>query len=70
MCMYFSTKTDIAQNLNDEFFSNFYCQRTSLSIGRILSEKKYGSTGYFLKKWKFGVQNLMKERKQPPVVIL
>ena len=26
--------------------------------------------GYFLKKRKFCIQNLMKERKQPPVVIL
>ena len=38
---------------------------------RILSEKKnMGVRGYFLKKRKFCIQNLMKERKQAPVVIL
>ena len=28
MCTYFKTKTDVAQNLIDDFFSNFDCQRT------------------------------------------
>ena len=26
--LYFSTKTDVAQNLIDDFFSNFDCQKT------------------------------------------
>ena len=42
MCTYFITKTDVAQNLIDEFFSNFLSE--DLSIGRILSEKKYEGT--------------------------
>ena len=41
-----------------------------LSIGRILSEKNMWVRGEFLKKWKFCLQNLTKEQKQPPVVIL
>ena len=53
------------------FFSNFYCQTEDLSIGRVLSEKKkLVLRGYFLKKQKLSVQNLTKERKPPPVVIL
>ena len=28
MCMYFKTETDVAQNLLDEFVSNFDCQKT------------------------------------------
>ena len=27
MCMYFNKKTDVAQNLIDDFFSNFNYQR-------------------------------------------
>ena len=42
-----------------------------LSIGRTLNEKKYGGTGLVSeKKRKLCMKNLMKERKQPPVVIL
>ena len=37
MCTYFKTKTDLAQNLIDKFFSNFDCQRTT---EKILSKKK------------------------------
>ena len=41
------------------------------SIGKILSEKKnMGVWGQFLKKRKLCLQNLTKEWKQPPVVIL
>ena len=28
MCTYFETETDVAQNLIDIFFTNFYCQTT------------------------------------------
>ena len=28
MYTYFSTKTDVAKNLMDDFFSNFECERT------------------------------------------
>ena len=40
MCSYFKTETDLVQNLIDDFSFNF-----DLSIGRILSEKKYVGTG-------------------------
>ena len=40
--MYFNTKTDAAQNLIDYFF--FLTLTDCLSIGKILSEKKYGGT--------------------------
>ena len=41
------------------------------SIGKILSEKRnMGVRGQFLKKRKLCLQNLTKEWKQPPVVIL
>ena len=41
MCKYFNTKTDVAENLFDEFlFSNWLSE--DLSIGRILSEKIWG----------------------------
>ena len=36
--MYFNIDTDVAQDLINDFFSNFDCQ--NLSIGRFLSEKK------------------------------
>ena len=67
MCTYFKTETDVTQNLIDNFFSNF--ESEDLSIGRILSEQKLGIQGYFLKR-KLCMQNLTKEWKQPPVVIL
>ena len=40
------------------------------SIAKILSEKNMGMRGQFLKKRKICLQNLTKEWKQPPVVIL
>ena len=40
------------------------------SIGKILSEKHMGVRRQFPKKRKFCLQNLTKEWKQPPVVIL
>ena len=40
------------------------------SIAKILSEKNMGIRGQFLKKRKICLQNLTKEWKQPPVVIL
>ena len=43
--MYFKTKTDVAQNLIDNFSSNY-----DLSIARILIEKKYGGTGLISEK--------------------
>ena len=42
MCTYFTIKTDVAQNLITDFFSNFFSM--DLSIGKIFSEKKYGGT--------------------------
>ena len=45
MCTYFNTKTDVVQNLSDDFFSNF-----DLSIRRILSEKNMGVWDECLKK--------------------
>ena len=38
MCSNFKTEIDVAQNLIDDFFSNFVCQRTFPYIQRILSE--------------------------------
>ena len=38
----FNAKTDVAQNIIDDFFSNFDCQ--------ILSEKKHGGTGLISEK--------------------
>ena len=63
--MYFKTKTDVAQNLIDNFSSNY-----DLSIARILIEKKYRGTGLISEKRKLCMQNLTKKRKQPTVVIL
>ena len=51
MCTYFNTKTDVAQNLIDDFFFlTLDCPLTNLSIGRILSEKKYGGMGLIFEK--------------------
>ena len=33
MCTYFKTETDVAQNLTDDLFSNFDCQRTAPEKG-------------------------------------
>ena len=49
MCMHFKTETDVAQNLIDDFFSsNFDCHY--ISIGRILSGKKWGGTRFISEK--------------------
>ena len=71
MCTYFKTEIDVAQNPLDEFFSNFDWQKTFPQEGFQVKKNK-GVRGYFLKKnkRKFCMQNLTKERKQPPVVIL
>ena len=50
MWPYFKTGTDVAQNLIDDFFSNFDCQTEDLPIGRVLSEKKFGVTGLLSEK--------------------
>ena len=40
MCTYFKTETDVAQNLIDDFFSNFVCLCTGkISITELISEK-------------------------------
>ena len=49
MCTYFKTKTNVAQNLIDNFFSNFDCHRT-FPYGRFQVKKKYGSTGLISEK--------------------
>ena len=54
----FQTETDVAQNLINDFFSNFDCQRYGGT--RIISQKKQ----------QLFMQNLTKEKKQPPVVTL
>ena len=50
--------------------SYFKTETDDHSIGKILSEKNMGVLGQFLKKRKLYLQNLIKEWKQPPVVIL
>ena len=50
MWPYFKTGTDVAQNLIDDFFSNFECQREDHPIGTVLSEKKFGVTGLLSEK--------------------
>ena len=69
MDTYFETETDVNQNLIDDFLI-VTLTVTGLSIGRVLNEKRGGERGYFLKRRKFCMQSLTKERKQPPVVIL
>ena len=44
MCTYFSTKTDVTQNLIDDFLSNFDCQQ------RTFKWKNYGGTGLISEK--------------------
>ena len=43
MCTYFKTKTDVAQNLIDNFFFLLWLSE-DLSIGKISSEKRYRGT--------------------------
>ena len=69
MSTYFETKSHVAQNLIDDIFSNFAYQKTLPQEGfyvKINIEVR----GYFLKKRKLCMQNLTKDRKQTPVVIL
>ena len=47
MCTYFTTQTDVAQNLIDFFFVTL---SEDPSIGSILSDKKYGGTGLLSEK--------------------
>ena len=61
MCTYFRTETqDVAQNLIDDFFD---CKEKK-------GEKSMWVQNGFLKKRKPCMQNLTKEQKLPPVVIL
>ena len=46
--MYFNTKTDVSQNLIDDFFSNFDSQRTFPLEG--FQVKKIGGTGLISEK--------------------
>ena len=48
MCMHFKTKTDVAQNLINNFFSKWLSE--DLSIGKILNGKKYGGMGLISEK--------------------
>ena len=48
----------------------FKTETEDQSIGKILSEKNMGVRGQCLKKRKFCFQNLTKEWKQPPILIL
>ena len=54
---------------SDQLFF-FWLWQSDPSIGRILGGKNLGVQGCFLKKQKLCMQNLMKEQKQSPVVIL
>ena len=64
MCTCFKTKTDVSQNLIDDFLSNFDYQKTFHRKNFKL--KNNGCT--FWKKGSFACRT--KDRKQPPVVIL
>ena len=44
MCTYFKIETDVAENLIDDFFSNFDCQRILPQKGFYV-KKKYAGTG-------------------------
>ena len=68
MCTYFKTETDIAQNLIDDFFP-FLTVRGPFHR-KNFKWKNYGGTGLISEKMEVYMQNLTKERKQPPVVIL
>ena len=48
MCKYFKTKTDVTENLINDFFK--LCMSEDPSTGRILSETKYGGTGLLSEK--------------------
>ena len=64
MCTYFYTNTDVAQNLIDDFFSNFDCQRTFPLEGFYV--KKIGSTGSIAEKME--VLNAEFNERAEPVV--
>ena len=48
ICTYFNTKTDVAQNLIHELFSNFDCRRTFPQEGFLV--KKTGGRGLISEK--------------------
>ena len=51
MCTYFKRKTDVAQNLIDDFVTVTLWLSEQLSVARILGEKKkYGGTGLLSQK--------------------
>ena len=61
---YFRTETqDLAQNLVDDFFFLTLTEKKK-------SEENMSVRGYFMKKRKPCMQNLMKERNQPPEALL
>ena len=49
MCTYFKAKTNVAQNLNEDFFFKFWLPE-ELSTKRILNEKKQMGTGLISEK--------------------
>ena len=69
MCTYFKTDTDVAQNLIDNFFSNFWLSE-ELSAGRIFRETKKVGVGLIPEKREALYEELKKEWKQPSVFIL
>ena len=68
-CARISKQTDVTQNLIDDFFLTLIVRR-SFHRKDFLVKKNAGVRGYFLEKRKLCMQNLTKERKKPPVVIL
>ena len=69
----FCAKTDLHSNQIFNFvFDSFFEQDhlLNLFILAVKVKKNMGVRSYFLKKRKFCMQNLTKEWKQPPVVIL
>ena len=68
VCAHFKTETDVAQNLIDDFSFLTLTVRGPFHR-KNFSEKNMGVQGWFLKTKK-RKQNLTKEQKQPPVVIL
>ena len=69
MCTYFTTETDAAQNLVDDFFFKLWLLEDP-SIGRILSEKKYGGTGLLSEKTEVLHAEINEKLEEPPAVIL
>ena len=46
MCTYFKIKTDVAQNLYYDFFSNFDCQRTTEALYADLTKAEAATSSY------------------------